>query len=118
MIVRGERVGSGALAGIARRPGRFADGAPGSIGVIPTVTAPFCRACTRVRLTADGDFRNCLFAGEGTDIRSALRDGASDEALAALFAGNVAAKRAGGCEEIHRTGRALPLSKTMHQIGG
>jgi cyclic pyranopterin phosphate synthase len=96
----------------------FSDGAPGSIGVIPTVTNPFCGACTRVRLSADGRFRNCLFAGGDTDLRTPLRDGADDAALAALFTGSVQAKGPGGCLAIQATGRALPLSRTMHQIGG
>ncbi len=96
----------------------FSDGAPGSIGVIPTVTDPFCANCTRVRLSADGRFRNCLFAGADTDVRTALREGAGDEALIALFTGSVQAKGPGGCLAIQATGRALPLSRTMHQIGG
>jgi cyclic pyranopterin phosphate synthase len=96
----------------------FSDGAPGSIGVIPTVTAPFCNACARVRLSADGRFRNCLFAGGDTDVRTPLRDGASTEDLVALFTGSVTAKGPGGCLAIQATGRALPLSRTMHQIGG
>lgn len=96
----------------------FADGAPGSIGVITSVTAPFCRHCTRVRLTADGKLRNCLFATDETDLLGPLRAGADDAALAALMRGNVAAKGPGGCEAIHATGRALPLTRTMHQIGG
>lgn len=96
----------------------FSDGAPGSIGVIPTVTEPFCGSCTRIRLSADGRFRNCLFAGDDTDVRTALRAGASAAALTALFTGSVQAKGAGGCLAIRATGRALPLSRTMHQIGG
>jgi cyclic pyranopterin phosphate synthase len=97
---------------------RFADGAPGSIGVITSVTAPFCRHCTRLRLTADGKVRNCLFAMDETDLLGPLRAGADDAALAALMRSNVARKGPGGCESIHATGRALPLTRTMHQIGG
>jgi cyclic pyranopterin phosphate synthase len=59
------------------------DGGPGRVGVIGSVTRPFCGTCDRVRLTADGQLRNCLFAREESDLRSALRAGASDEDLAA-----------------------------------
>jgi len=58
------------------------DGGPGRVGVIASVTRPFCGACDRVRLTADGQVRNCLFAREESDLRTALRAGASDEELA------------------------------------
>jgi cyclic pyranopterin phosphate synthase len=58
------------------------DGGPGRVGVIGSVTRPFCGTCDRVRLTADGQLRNCLFAREESDLRSALRAGASDEDLA------------------------------------
>lgn len=58
------------------------DGGPGTVGVIASVTRPFCGDCDRVRLTADGQVRNCLFAREESDLRSALRAGASDEELA------------------------------------
>ncbi len=58
---------------------RFADGAPGSVGVIASVTEPFCDSCDRMRITADGQFRTCLFALTETDLRAALRSGATDE---------------------------------------
>jgi len=61
------------------------DGGPARVGVIASVTRPFCGACDRVRLTADGQLRNCLFAREESDLRSAMRSGASDEDLAALM---------------------------------
>ena len=57
---------------------RFADGAPGAVGVIASVTEPFCDTCNRLRLTAEGAFRSCLFAMDETDLRSPLRAGASD----------------------------------------
>jgi cyclic pyranopterin phosphate synthase len=60
---------------------RYRDGA-GEIGVIASVTQPFCGACTRARLSADGKLYTCLFAAGGHDLRSVLRQGASDEALA------------------------------------
>ena len=58
------------------------DGGPGRVGVIASVTRPFCGTCDRVRLTADGQVRNCLFARTESDLRAPLRGGASDEELA------------------------------------
>src|SRR3954452_10885267 len=58
------------------------DGGPATVGVIASVTRPFCGDCDRVRLTADGQVRNCLFAREESDLRTALRAGASDEEIA------------------------------------
>ena len=55
------------------------DGGPATVGIIASVSAPFCAACDRVRLTADGQVRNCLFARGEIDLRGPLRDGASDE---------------------------------------
>ncbi|MEV0263784.1 GTP 3',8-cyclase MoaA [Streptomyces sp. NPDC050617] len=60
---------------------RFADGAPGALGFIPSVTNPFCESCNRMRVTAEGAFRVCLFALEETDLRAALRSGADDPAV-------------------------------------
>jgi cyclic pyranopterin phosphate synthase len=71
------------------------DGGPATVGVIGSVTAPFCAACDRVRLTADGHVRNCLFAREEGDLRSALRSGASDDDIAARWRTAVWAKRPG-----------------------
>jgi cyclic pyranopterin phosphate synthase len=64
---------------VARRY-RYRDGA-GEVGVIASVTQPFCRGCTRARLSADGKLYSCLFAGTGHDLRGPLRGGASDQAL-------------------------------------
>ncbi len=58
------------------------DGGPATVGVIASVTRPFCGDCDRVRLTADGQVRNCLFAREESDLRGALRSGADDEEIA------------------------------------
>jgi len=58
------------------------DGGPATVGVIASVTRPFCGDCDRVRLTADGQVRNCLFAREESDLRTPMRDGASDEEIA------------------------------------
>jgi cyclic pyranopterin phosphate synthase len=65
---------------------RYLDGA-GEFGVISSVTEPFCRDCTRARLSADGKLYTCLFAVDGRDVRAVLRGGADDEALAAFLAG-------------------------------
>jgi cyclic pyranopterin phosphate synthase len=70
-------------------------GGPGRVGVIGSVTRPFCAACDRVRLTADGQVRNCLFAREEGDLRGPLRAGATDEELAALMRAALWAKKPG-----------------------
>jgi cyclic pyranopterin phosphate synthase len=70
-------------------------GGPAKVGVIGSVTRPFCGACDRVRLTADGQIRNCLFATEESNLRDALRAGASDAELADRWLAAVRAKRAG-----------------------
>jgi cyclic pyranopterin phosphate synthase len=93
----------------------FADGAPGSIGFISSVTAPFCASCDRVRITADGQLRTCLFALDEIDLRTPLRDGVSDDALVAMIRRAVDAKWAG-----HHIGRDdfIRPARSMSQIGG
>ncbi len=71
------------------------DGGPATVGVIASVTRPFCGDCDRVRLTADGQVRNCLFAREESDLRAALRGGASDDELAVRWVTAMRGKRAG-----------------------
>jgi GTP 3',8-cyclase len=71
------------------------DGGPGRVGVIASVTRPFCGACDRVRLTADGQIRNCLFARSESDLRGLLRSGASDADIAAAWRAAVASKLPG-----------------------
>jgi GTP 3',8-cyclase len=71
------------------------DGGPGRVGVIASVTRPFCGACDRVRLTADGQIRNCLFARSESDLRALLRGGASDEEIADRWRAAVASKLPG-----------------------
>lgn len=71
------------------------DGGPATVGVIASVTRPFCGDCDRVRLTADGQVRNCLFAREESDLRTALRAGASDEQIADRWVAAMRGKRAG-----------------------
>jgi GTP 3',8-cyclase len=72
-----------------------ADGRPARVGVIGSVTRPFCGDCDRVRLTADGQVRNCLFAREESDLRTPVREGASDEEIADRWVAAMATKRAG-----------------------
>ncbi|HTE19383.1 MAG TPA: GTP 3',8-cyclase MoaA, partial [Armatimonadota bacterium] len=93
---------------------RFADGR-GEIGIIPTVTEPFCATCNRIRLTADGKLRHCLFAVEETDLRGPMRAGATDEELAWMFVDSVRGKWAG-----HLIGGAAftKPERNMSQIGG
>jgi cyclic pyranopterin phosphate synthase len=71
------------------------DGGPATVGIIASVTRPFCGACDRVRLTADGQVRNCLFAREESDLRTALRAGASDAELAERWLAAMAGKKPG-----------------------
>jgi cyclic pyranopterin phosphate synthase len=71
------------------------DGGPATVGVIASVTRPFCGDCDRVRLTADGQVRNCLFAREESDLRAALRAGASDDELADRWVTAMAGKLPG-----------------------
>jgi cyclic pyranopterin phosphate synthase len=88
---------------------------PGTVGVIASVTRPFCGDCDRVRLTADGQVRNCLFARDESDLRTALRAGASDEELADRWRTAVAPKRAGhGIDDVSFLQPARPMSA----IGG
>jgi len=71
------------------------DGGPHVVGVIASVTRPFCAACDRTRLTADGQVRTCLFAREETDLRAALRSGAPDEEIASIWRTAMWGKKAG-----------------------
>lgn len=91
------------------------DGGPARVGVIASVTAPFCASCDRMRLTADGQLRNCLFAREELDIRSALREGADDQAITKILRASVAGKRAG--HGIDEPGFVQP-ERGMNAIGG
>jgi GTP 3',8-cyclase len=93
---------------------RYRDGG-GEIGVIGSVTSNFCGSCDRVRLTAEGMFRNCLFAVEETDLRAVLRSGGSDDDLAAAITADVGRKWAG-----HSIGQVTFLrpGRSMSQIGG
>jgi cyclic pyranopterin phosphate synthase len=91
------------------------DGGPATVGVIASVSAPFCSACDRVRLTADGQLRNCLFAQTEVDLRGPLRDGADDDELGALVVGEMWQKKPG--HGIDRPDFHQP-DRPMSAIGG
>jgi len=93
---------------------RYLDG-QGEVGVIPSVTRPFCEQCDRIRLTADGQLRSCLFSLEDHDLRALLRSGASDEELSEAIEGCVRGKWAG-----HAIGKVqfVKPRRSMSQIGG
>ena len=91
------------------------DGGPARVGVIGSVTRPFCGTCDRVRLTADGQLRNCLFAREESNLRDPMRRGASDNELAEIWRRAVAAKLPG--HGINDPGFLQP-ARPMSAIGG
>jgi cyclic pyranopterin phosphate synthase len=93
---------------------KYADGA-GEVGVIASVTKPFCSSCDRIRLTAEGQLRTCLFAMSESDLRGPLRSGADDDELARILIEAVAGKWAG-----HHIGRVdfVRPTRSMSQIGG
>ena len=93
---------------------RYSDG-KGEVGVIASVTKPFCETCDRVRLTAEGQFRTCLFAVDEFDMRALLRSEASDEALVDAISAAVGTKWAG-----HSIGQVnfIRPKRTLSQIGG
>ncbi len=93
---------------------RFADGA-GEIGFVNPVSEPFCSSCDRIRMTADGQLRTCLFSRKEWDLKTALRDGSSDEALAELIRFAIRHK-----ELKHRINDPgfVRASRSMSQIGG
>jgi cyclic pyranopterin phosphate synthase len=97
---------------------RYLDGR-GTVGVIPSVTKPFCGDCDRVRVTADGQFRTCLFATTEFDLRSVLRSGLQgrelDDAVAEVIERAVGTKWAG--HQINQVNFVRP-KRTMSQIGG
>jgi cyclic pyranopterin phosphate synthase len=91
------------------------DGGPATVGVIASVTRPFCGDCDRVRLTADGQVRNCLFAREESDLRTALRGGATDEEIADRWRAAMITKRPGhGIDDVS----FLQPTRPMSAIGG
>ncbi len=103
---------------VARRY-RYTDGS-GEIGVIASVSQPFCGDCTRARLSAEGSLFTCLFGSAGTDLKTPLRDGASDDALLARIRGTWAGRSDRYSEQRQeaRTAGAEPSRVEMYQIGG
>jgi cyclic pyranopterin phosphate synthase len=94
---------------------RFADGAAGEIGLIAAVTQAFCGHCSRIRLTADGRMRTCLFSKEDRNLRELLRANATDEEIADWIKAMVMEKEEG--HHINEPG-FVPPSRTMVYIGG
>jgi cyclic pyranopterin phosphate synthase len=94
---------------------RFRDGAPGGVGVIPSVSDAFCKVCNRIRLTAEGRLRTCLFSLREHDVKALLRGSASDGEIVEFVRAAVWQK-----EEGHKIGQAdfVKPGKTMSQIGG
>jgi cyclic pyranopterin phosphate synthase len=94
---------------------KFRDGSQGGIGVIPSVSDAFCKVCNRIRLTAEGHLRTCLFSIQEHDVKALLRGGASDIEIRDFIVGAVWQK-----EEGHKIGQAdfVRPGKTMSQIGG
>lgn len=93
---------------------RYLDGR-GSVGVIPSVSHPFCGDCDRVRLTSDGQFRTCLFATDEFDLKSIMRNGGTDDEMAQLIIDAVGTKWAG--HQINQVNFIRP-KRSMSQIGG
>ncbi|HEV3121942.1 MAG TPA: GTP 3',8-cyclase MoaA [Isosphaeraceae bacterium] len=92
----------------------YVDGG-GRVGMIASVSRPFCQSCNRIRITADGKLRNCLFALEETDVRTLMREGATDDQIAQAVRESVAGKWEG--HEIN-TSRFIKPERLMHSIGG
>jgi cyclic pyranopterin phosphate synthase len=112
----GSRGAAPAETWVVEDPPAAADGAGRPrVGIVASVTRPFCGDCDRTRLTADGQVRNCLFARGETDLRALLRGGASDEEVAATWRGDMWAKEAG--HGIDDPGFLQP-SRPMSAIGG
>ena len=95
----------------------FRDG-KGAVGFIDSVTRPFCSSCSRLRLTADGKLRVCLYDDREADLKAALRAGATDADIERLMVDALLTKGRGGALEILEQQAAIPLKRTMHQIGG
>jgi GTP 3',8-cyclase len=93
---------------------RYADGG-GRVGIIASISRPFCMSCNRLRLTADGKLRNCLFAIDEADVKGLLRGGVAEGEIAEVIRRNVAAKWEG--HQIN-TARFIKPQRTMHAIGG
>jgi cyclic pyranopterin phosphate synthase len=95
---------------------RFGDG-KGEIGVITSITQPFCSDCDRIRLSADGKIVPCLFDKAGFDLRPLLRTGASDESIR-NFMSDAVQRKAPGVETLLKKYQQLEHIRPMHTIGG
>jgi cyclic pyranopterin phosphate synthase len=95
----------------------FVDG-KGNVGFINSISDPFCGDCSRLRLTADGKLRVCLYDTREVDLKEPLRNGAGDEEILRIVQEAVLGKGRGGALEILESKKALRLTRTMHQIGG
>jgi GTP 3',8-cyclase len=95
---------------------RYRDGG-GEIGVIASVSQPFCGACTRARLSGDGNLYTCLFAAYGHDLRALLRGDASDEQLSTRVR-SIWGDRADGYSELRRAATEQRPKMEMAYIGG
>lgn len=93
---------------------RYLDGG-GTVGFINSVTEPFCENCNRMRMTAEGKFRNCLFSQDEWDVRELLRQEASDSQIEAVIRECIQSKKAGHGTDTYQFHRP---DRTMHQIGG
>lgn len=96
---------------------RFVDGS-GEMGFISPMSEPFCMKCDRIRLSAAGEFRTCMFQAHGLDLKPPLRSGASDDELARLMTGAVNRKQRGGSLDIHDGVHSGPIHLSMSQVGG
>lgn len=94
-------------------------GYQGNVAVIPAFTRSLCRHCNRIRITADGQLRNCLYSGTDYDLRDLMRQGADDEQLIARLHEAIVAKAADGIEARERSGAKVAVTRvSMTQIGG
>ncbi|WP_454788116.1 GTP 3',8-cyclase MoaA [Mycolicibacterium lutetiense] len=112
---RFDLVPSGEPRGAAPAEDFIVDGGAGRVGIIGSVTRPFCGACDRTRLTADGQVRNCLFSQQESDLRAVLRSGADDESIADVWRDAMWGKLAG--HKINDAGFIQPI-RPMSAIGG
>jgi len=119
--IRGRLTAAGfrltAVAGRGSAPAQeyLVEAGPATVGIVASVTAPFCGACDRMRLTADGQWRNCLFSQREADLRAPLRAASGDEAIKRLMANEVAHKSA--AHGIDDPGFVQP-DRPMSAIGG
>ena len=96
---------------------RFADGVGGDIGIITSMTAPFCSDCDRIRLTADGNIVPCMFSRDEYDVKSLLRSGATDEEIAS-FIRDAFYRKFAGVESLLREQKVMAHVRPMYQLGG